>query len=60
MEEQIQQLLTQFVAKFPIVALAYGVMSGAYIIFCTVAAWTTTKEDDKWAERLKIFFSLKK
>lgn len=58
MEESIQQVLTVLVSKFPMAMLGYMVLSGAYTIFCAVAAFTKTDKDDAIANRLKLFFSL--
>lgn len=54
METAIQEIIQ----KFPIASTAYMALSGAYLIFCAVAAFTKTDKDDKLANALKRFFSL--
>ena len=55
MEDAIKELAT----KFPWFVGVYGGLTGAYMIFCAVASFTVTKEDDKIADKLKRFFSMK-
>ncbi len=54
----MQELLTQVVAHYPVAAVVYGGLTGAYMLFCAFAAFTKTQADDKWADKLKRFFSL--
>lgn len=58
MEDMVQEFLTLASTKYTWAAAAYGALTGAYMIFCAVAAFTKTDADDKIAARLKRFFSL--
>ena len=59
MEQAIQEGLAYVVGKFPIALAAYLVLSACYQAFCFVATLTKTTKDDKIADKLKVFFSLK-
>ena len=54
MEDLIKEITTQFTKA----ATVYLGLSGLYMVFCAVAAFTKTQEDDKIADKLKRFFSL--
>ncbi len=58
MEQQLTEILQAAVTKWPVAMTIYLILSGAYQIFCAVAAWTTTDKDDKLVDKLKLFFSL--
>lgn len=53
------EIIAKISAEYPIAALVVGCLTGAYTIFCAVAAFTPTKADDKIRDKIKSFFSLK-
>lgn len=58
MEDAIVQIMQTLLDKFPKAVIVYTALTGAYWIFCAIAAATKTDKDDKLAAKLKIFFSL--
>lgn len=58
MEQAILELYNAVIAKFPIVASIYLVLSAFYGVFCAIATITKTDKDDKIADKIKVFFSL--
>lgn len=57
MEELIPQLIQQVFAIPAMSKVLLGV-TGLYMVFCAIASFTKTKEDDKVADKLRRFFSL--
>lgn len=54
----METLLKEVTDKFPMAATIYLGLSGLYMVFCAVASFTKTQEDDKIADKLRRFFSL--
>jgi len=55
----MNELALKLASEYPIAALIVGSLTGAYTIFCAIAAFTKTKADDKIIDKIKSFFSLK-
>lgn len=58
MDNLVTQGLTYATTHYPMALAAYGILSGVYMTFCAVAAITKTDKDDKFAAKIKVFFSL--
>ncbi len=58
MEQALLDLFNAVIAKFPIVASIYVILTACYGVFCAIAAFTKTDRDDKIADKIRVFFSL--
>lgn len=58
MDTVVVESVTYVTTHYPVALAVYGILSGVYMTFCAVAAFTKTDADDKWAAKLKVFFSL--
>lgn len=52
-------LILSTIVQNPKVATVYAGLTGAYVVFCATAALTKNTKDDKVADKLRRFFSLK-
>jgi len=54
----MEEVLQALIGKFPLAAALYMGLSGAYMVFCAIAAITKSDKDDKIRDTLRRFFSL--